>query len=96
MKEIAIIGDAQFALGFRLAGVRKVFETEDAEKVLEELLEDTAVGLVIISEKAKDSLSYKMQMKMEKIISPVTVVVGRTGSDDDLRRMIKKSIGVDM
>lgn len=56
--DVAIIGDENLALGFRLAGTRKVFEipkgVDEAKltrKYLMELLENPNIGLIIIHEK---------------------------------------------
>lgn len=97
MKEIAVIGDAEFALGFRLAGIRKVVEDpQDAEQEVKNALANDKVGILIISQHIKNCLSDDTKELVEDAIQPVTVVVSTEDSGDDLKRMIKKSIGIEL
>ena len=99
--EIAVIGTPEFTLGFRLSGITKVIDVEDTERDSEkrfaEILEDKNIGIVISDEKVMKSLSERMREAVEATVRPVTVVVStETPAQDALRRMIIKSIGVDL
>ena len=55
---VAIIGDENLIIGFRLAGVKKVYEISKGSdecklvrKYLKEVLEDPKIGVIIMHEK---------------------------------------------
>lgn len=97
MKEIAVIGDAEFSLGFRLAGIRKVVQDpQNAEEEVKEALANDKIGILIISQQIKEGLSEDTKELVEDAIQPVTVVVSTEDTGDDLKRMVKKSIGIEL
>ena len=59
-KEIAVVGDANTAIGFKLAGLKRVYAIEDnvEDKVLTELLKelytDRKVGIIVLTENFKN------------------------------------------
>jgi len=48
--ELSVIGNSDFVTGFRLAGIRKVFDTESIEvdAAVRSALEDPEIGILII------------------------------------------------
>lgn len=97
MPEIAVIGGSEFVLGFQLAGIKKVCEEETPEKKMLELMKDDGVGIIITDEKTMGRLSEYTREAVEISVKPVTVVVSDEGSSQEgLRKMIKKSIGIDL
>ena len=97
MSGIACIGTSEFVMGFRLSGVRKIFEVEsDFQKTLKEALEDRSIGILVMEQKVMDSLSEDMKNSLSDRINPTTVVVSTKDGQEDLRRMIKRSVGVDV
>lgn len=97
MLELAVVGKSEFTMGFRLAGIKKVYDTEkDAEKVINHMMDKKEVGVVILDKEAFDTLDEFGKQKVEDAINPVFVVLSEEESDNNLRRMIKKSIGVDV
>ncbi|MCJ7516559.1 MAG: V-type ATP synthase subunit F [Methanomassiliicoccales archaeon] len=94
--EIAVLGNEEFVLGFRLAGVKRVFLAEEGdfeERVLE-ILEDSAIGVLAIKSSSLESVSATVRKKALDSISPVVVAVG--GEEGDLREKVKRAIGVDL
>jgi len=94
--EIAVIGSEEFTLGFRLAGIRRVFVADQEnyqEKMLDALSQPT-IGILAVDAKDLDNLPFNMRHKVLESIQPVVVAVG--GSDDDLREKVKRAIGVDL
>ena len=94
--EIAVIGSDEFTLGFRLAGVRKVFvATEDNyQEKMQEAMADANVGILAASAEDLQKLPTNFRMKIMESITPVVVSVG--GNQSDLRERVKQVIGVDL
>lgn len=94
--QIAVLGSEEFVLGFRLAGIRRVFVANSEnyqEKVLEAMSQPT-IGILAVDAKDLDNLSFQVRHKVMDSIQPVVVPVG--GDDSDLREKVKRAIGVDL
>jgi len=97
MSEIVVIGESEFTVGFQLAGIRRVIELDkDIDKKVTTTLNDESVGIIITSPKTVDALSERTKSILFKVVKPVTVVVSEEEKEENLRRMIIKSIGVDL
>lgn len=97
LKDIAVIGDRELCLGFRLAGVTetRVVDDEDFEDELEDLMEQD-LGIVITHQDLLDTLPKKRRMAIGNSVDPVVVALSEEGESQDLRAKIKKAIGVDI
>lgn len=97
LKDIAVIGDRDFCLGFRLAGVTTTYSTEDDDFAS---LLDTAMGqdlgIVIVDQEDMEKLDRKRRMEVSDAVDPVVVALSTEGESSDLRAKIKKAIGVDI
>ncbi len=94
--DIAVIGSDEFTLGFRLAGVRRVFiadQTNYQEK-MQEAISDANVGILAVNAEDLQYLPANFKTKVMDSIQPVVVPVG--GDQSDLREKVKKVIGVDL
>jgi V/A-type H+-transporting ATPase subunit F len=94
--EFAVLGSEEFVLGFRLAGVRRVYTASPNEmegKVLE-LIDDTSIGILAVNANELSKISPNTRKKMMGNISPVVIPVG--GEEGDLREKVKSAIGVDL
>lgn len=96
--EIAALGNEQFILGFNLAGVRKgIVVTKDANKEFEQLMGDPSVGIVVIHKETFDMLSERNKEAALTRVKPIVVALSHDlGGEDNLRIMIKRSLGVDL
>ena len=94
--EIAVIGSEEFVLGFRLAGVRRVFvaTSETYEKRMLEAMATEEVGILAADSKDLQLLSPQIRTKVLNSIQPVVVPVGK--DESDLREKVKRAIGVDL
>ncbi len=94
--EIAVLGNEEFILGFRLAGVTKVYKAEGAEveEKLLQLIEERSIGVLAIDSSDLDKLSASARKRALESIAPVVVPVGR--EEGDLREKVKRAIGVDL
>lgn len=106
MQQLAAIGTNQFILGFQLAGIRHTFEvdpslnkkTDISAKGIKTLITTSTdnVGIVIIDENLLDLMSFFDRSDIENSISPVFIPLSTRAAQENLRKLIKKSIGVDV
>ncbi len=95
MKEVAVAGDEDFLVGFRLAGVRNTFNIEDTpEDTVRELLGHDEIGIVVVKDELIQSLPQRMQDEVNDSVDPVFVKLGEERSG--LRSKIQRAIGVDL
>lgn len=95
--DIAVIGNEEFVLGFRLAGLRRVFvaHPEDYQERIIEAMQDPEVGILAVDGEDLKNLTPQIRAKVTDSISPVIVTVGGAGMGD-IREKIKRAIGVDL
>lgn len=95
--DIAVIGDEEFLLGFRLAGIRKVVPIDDKGLVakLEELLRDRSVGILVMHNEDMKKLDPHIRRRLVESVEPVVISIGRV-EEVDLRERIKQAVGVDL
>ena len=95
--ELAAVGRDEFVQGFKLAGVRKTVSVgrDGLESQVAKVLEDTDVGILILSADDIDALSHTMRRRLETTPRPVVIAVGKR-QEEDLRAKIKRAIGVDL
>jgi Archaeal/vacuolar-type H+-ATPase subunit F len=94
--DIAVIGNEDFVLGFRLAGLRRVFVAtpETYEQKMLEAMSTPEVGILAADGKDMQYLSHITRQKVLDSIQPVVVPVGK--DESDLREKVKRAIGVDL
>lgn len=94
--EIGVIGSDEFTLGFRLAGVRRVFVADKSnyQEKMQEAIADANIGILAVNAEDLQHLPANMKTKVLDSIQPVVVPVG--GDQSDLREKVKKVIGVDL
>ncbi len=94
--ELAIIGKEDFCLGFSLAGVRNVFETENPAEAISKVMEDNEVGVVVLDESLMGKLDEFEKARLDSSVRPVFMTLSLKEESDALKKMIKKSIGVEL
>lgn len=94
--EFAVIGSDEFVLGFRLAGIRRVYAVhpQEYEQKLLDLVTDPSVGILAINTTDLSKVSPGSRKRALESISPVVVPVG--GEEGDLREKVRRAIGVDL
>ncbi|EHK02279.1 V-type ATP synthase subunit F [Candidatus Haloredivivus sp. G17] len=95
-KEIAVIGSEEFTLGFRLAGIKKTFESENFEQKIEELLKRNDIGILVAEEQDIQTSSKKTRQNIEKSVEPVVMGLSEDAESERLQEKIKKAIGADI
>lgn len=94
--DFAVLGSDEFVLGFRLAGVTRVYavKPEGFEEALMSIIADSSVAILAVDAKDLSNVSANTRRKALESISPVVIQVG--GDEGDLREKVKSAIGVDL
>ena len=95
MAGIAVVGDRDFVLGFKLAGIRDTFIEDKIEGKLNNLLTEKKASVIIVQDTAYEKLPPELKKKFSESMMPVVVSVGKLG-EEDIREKIKRAIGIDL
>lgn len=95
--EMAVVGEEDFVLGFRLVGIRKAYGTsqDKMEETIEQVLDDKDVGVLVLHTDDMDHMSAHMKRRLGTAARPVVIAVGRK-EEEDLRAKVRRAIGVDL
>jgi len=97
MVKTAVLGSNEFIVGFQLAGIKDTIEASNAPlDDIRKLKEKKEHGVVIIDEKLMENLDKHDREDIEDSVDPVFIPVSAKSEQDSLKRLIKKSIGVDL
>ena len=97
MVKLAVMGGSEFIVGFKLAGIRDVIEvTGNYYNELKNLKNQKEIGVVVVDEKIMESIEPHQRLEVEASVDPVFIPVSAKVEQDSLRKLIKKSIGVDL
>ena len=97
--ELAVIGKSDFVTGFRLAGIRKVYETADVisiESAVKSALQDKGVGIIVMHNDDIGNLPELLRKNLNESVQPTVVALGGSGAGSSLRDKIKQAVGVDL
>ncbi len=96
--EIAVVGHNDFVIGFRLAGIRKIYDTtsDNIEEKIQSLLNDKTIGILVIHNEDLKRLSPHLQQILDDSVEPTVIAIGGKGESTNLREKIKQSVGVDL
>ena len=97
MAKIAAVGGSEFIVGFQLAGIRDTIEIKGSTfEELKAIKEKNEIGIIIIDEKIMNLLEAHQRNEIESSVEPVFIPISTKTEQDSLKRLIKKSIGVDL
>jgi len=97
MVKTAVLGSNEFIVGFQLAGIKKTVEVSDNPlQDINNLKNNKEIGIVVIDENLMDNLEKHQRLEIEDSVDPVFIPVSTRVEQDSLKRLIKKSIGVDL
>lgn len=97
MVRLAVLGNNEFVVGFQLAGIKDVVEVAgDYYNELKTMKNRKEIGVVVVDEKIMEGLEQHQRMDIESSVQPVFIPVSTKAEQDSLKRLIKKSIGVDL
>lgn len=98
MSQIGVIGSESFTLGFRLAGIRRVWNAEGASELEHAVLQaqkDEDVSILVMETADLPKLEARLRSQLSASVKPTLVAVG-TDEDNTLREKIKQAVGVDL
>ncbi|MFW9830300.1 MAG: V-type ATP synthase subunit F [Candidatus Thorarchaeota archaeon] len=102
-EKIAIIGDIDTVVGFRLAGILKTFVPPDepsTRRALTDFAADSDVSIIIITEQLADPVRDKIDEISEQAYPVIVEIPDKSGhlleKDSPLRRLVKRAIGVEL
>lgn len=99
---LTIIGNAEFNLGFRLAGVQNIITLEKLEKkdevdeIINKQMQEKFEGIVVVDDEASTHINERTKEDMNNSITPIYISVTKKQEQEELRKMILQSIGVDL
>jgi V/A-type H+-transporting ATPase subunit F len=101
---VAVIADKDTSLGFALTGIKDLFAVEtreEAKNALSEVMQNSEIGVVIITERYAHSLREDIvRWREEKPLYPLLVEVsdkkGKMTREDPIRLLIKRAVGLDI
>jgi V/A-type H+/Na+-transporting ATPase subunit F len=97
--EIAVIGNSEFILGFRLAGIRKTYAAETDEILVQHIntiLGDGEVGILVLNSRDMARIPRRLQATLENSVKPTVIAIGGEEGGLTMRERIKRSVGVDL
>ena len=97
--EIAVIGNSEFILGFRLAGIRKTYAAENDEKrneFITSVLQDEQVGILVLNSSDMEKIPRRLRATLENSVRPTVIAIGAEEGGLTMRERIKRSVGVDL
>lgn len=98
MSEIAVLGSPQFTLGFRLAGIRRIWDAtseDELERGARQAVADPGVSILVLETADLNRLNPRTRADLVASVKPTVVAVG-TQEDNTLREKIKQAVGVDL
>ena len=97
--EIAVIGNSEFILGFRLAGIRKTYAAESDAKLTEYIngvLADNEVGILVMNNRDMNRIPERLRTQLENSVKATVIAIGGEEGGLSMRERIKRSVGVDL
>ena len=94
--EIAVVGSDEFVVGFRLAGIKKVYGVppEKLQDTILELMEKEDIGILAVHTGDIEKLPQNMKDKIMASVDPVVIPVGE--DEGDMRDKVRRAMGIDL
>jgi vacuolar-type H+-ATPase subunit F/Vma7 len=98
--KVAIVGEYHLTEGFALAGLKHVFQPrlEEVEQLLERLINEQ-FSVIFLTPRYYKALSPQFRRRLTSLSHPLVVVLpdgSQSVSEEELRLMIKKALGIDV
>jgi V/A-type H+/Na+-transporting ATPase subunit F len=97
--EIAVIGNSEFIVGFRLAGIRKIYAAESDQKLndyITRVMQDGDVGILVLNSRDMERVNRRLRATIENSVRPTVITIGAEEGGLSMRDRIKRSVGVDL
>ncbi len=94
--EIAVVGSEEFVVGFRLAGIKKVYgvRPEQLQQTIIELMEEKDIGILAVHTADLERLPAHLRDRMMASVDPVVIPVGV--EEGDMRDKVRRAMGIDL
>lgn len=96
--ELGVVGTELFNMGFRLLGVRHVFDVNDElspEQAVQEALKVKQVGVLVIHDDEWGRLPENLRTNLSNSVHPTVIAIGAS-MDETLKDRIRTAVGVDL
>ncbi|MCL5009915.1 MAG: V-type ATP synthase subunit F [Candidatus Parvarchaeota archaeon] len=98
---IAVIGERDYALGFKLLGIKDVFflTGREAALKLKELVSNSNYELLLVSDDIKDSLDAKTLYHVENSLKPIVLFMPSLKAEtkeESLKDLARRVLSVDI
>ena len=94
-----MIGDPDFNIGFRLVGIKDVYDVTNDEELInavKDVLNRNDIGVVVIRYDDLKKLPTTLRREIDERVEPTFVAIGGMGRVEELREKIRRAIGVDL
>lgn len=100
-EKIAVVGERELALGFKLIGVQDVFMSTGHEAIAKftELLNAKQYNLVLVSESMREHMDSSVLRLAETSLRPIVIFIPVPGSgvsQESVETLAKRILGVDI
>lgn len=98
--KVMVVGNPEAVLGFSLVGVegRAAASAAEANQILDEILESSDVGVVLVTQDVADLIASRMEdLKLHSTVPLVVEIPGPGGVSPDqasLSEIVLKAIGI--
>ena len=97
MVNVVVLGGNEFIVGFQLAGIKETIEVSNEPfKDIQGLKNRKDIGIVVVDEKIMESFDQNQKQEIEDSVDPVFIPLSTKVEQESLKRLIKKSIGVEL
>ena len=97
--KIAIVGDRELVIGYRLIGIDDTFiiDSDEASKKVQELYSSGEFGLIIASDSARSSLPITFLSSIEESIEPLVLFMPsqtENKEEESIAALAKRILGI--
>lgn len=96
--ELGVVGTELFNMGFRLLGVRHIFDVTDEvtpRQAVEAALKVKQVGVLVIHDNEWGQLPEGLRNSLSNSVQPTVIAIGAQ-MDETLKDRIRTAVGVDL
>ncbi len=100
--KIYVIGSTEFVQGFRIVGLKDIYEVKSRGEfvnALKEVLEKKDAGMVIVDDVFFKQIPLFLKKELEQIVVPVIIgfdINAKYLDESLIKDLIKRSLGVDV
>lgn len=97
---MAVIGERELVIGYRLLGVENTFivnDKEEAQKTMEQLFNSHNYNMIIASQFVQESLSTLFKSKIESSIEPLVIFMPSLSGniqEESISALAKRVLGI--